>query len=153
MRWCHVAAEADLPSIYHTLANTKKGRIRLVIQTAVEEALNNLNYLDDFPVSTTLATKLQELKWHLPHPANLAIGVNLFCLGSLDEDTMEQQGQLNHHADALYRGNRHLPYYSTSSRYTMGNKMSVCPAPSHNCAIWWNAPEHFGPSSLEVSIQ
>ena len=104
MRWCQVAAEMDLPQIYTTLANTKKGRARVVLQSAVEEALNDLQYVDDFPMSTTLATKIQDLKWHSPMSENFSLGLHLFSLGSLDEETMEQQRQINRHADALYGG-------------------------------------------------
>ena len=104
MRWCQVIAKTDLPPIYSTLANTKKGRTRVVLQTAVEEALSNLQYIEDFPMSTTLATKIQDLKWHSPMTENFSLGLHLFSLGSLDEDTMEQQRQVNRHADALYGG-------------------------------------------------
>ncbi len=104
MRWCQVSSEADLPPIYVQLANTKKGQIRLTLQTAVEDALSNLKYVEDFPVSTSLATKLQELKWHTSLIDNLSTGVNIFCLGTLDEEAMEQQRLLNRHADTLYNG-------------------------------------------------
>ena len=104
MRWCQVASELDLPPIYSTLANTKKGRARVVLQSAVEDALSNLQYVEDFPMSTTLATKIQDLKWHSPMSENFALGLHLFSLGSLDEETMEQQRQVNRHADALYGG-------------------------------------------------
>jgi hypothetical protein len=104
MRWCQVDNEADLPPIYAELANTKKGKIRIVIQTAVEDALANLKYIEDFPVSSSLATKIQELKWHSQLTENLSIGVNIFCLGSLDEEAIERQRQLNQHADALFGG-------------------------------------------------
>ena len=104
MRWCQVSSEADLPPIYEQLANTKKGKVRLALQTAVEDALSNLKYVEDFPISTSLATKLQELKWHTSLMDNLSTGVNIFCLGTLDEEAMEQQRLLNRHADTLYNG-------------------------------------------------
>jgi hypothetical protein len=104
MRWCQVSSEADLPPIYVQLANTKKGKVRLALQTAVEDALANLKYVEDFPVSTSLATKLQELKWHTSLMDNLSTGVNIFCLGTLDEEAMEQQRLLNRHAVTLYNG-------------------------------------------------
>ena len=84
-----MSSEADPPPIYVQLANTKKGQVRLALQTAVEDALSNLKYVEDFPVSTSLATKLQELKWHTSLIDNLATGVNIFCLGTLDEEAME----------------------------------------------------------------
>lgn len=49
MRWCQVANEADLPPIYDLLANTKKGRIRITLQTAIEETLTQLHYVEEFP--------------------------------------------------------------------------------------------------------
>ena len=104
MRWCQVVTESDLPPVYSTLAYTKKGRTRVVLQTAVEEALANLQYVEDFPMSTTLAAKIQDLKWHSPMNDNFALGLHLFSLGSLEEETMEQQRQINRHADALYGG-------------------------------------------------
>lgn len=104
MRWCHVASEIDLPPIYDTIANTKKGKIRVVLQTAVEEALTNLKYIEDFPVSPTLATKIVELKWHSTVKEDFTVGVNIFSLGSLDEETMEDQRRINHHADAIASG-------------------------------------------------
>ena len=104
MRWCQVPSDADLPPVYTTVANTKTGRLLVTIQTAVEEALSNLHYVEDFPVSTTLANKIQDLTWASPMPDNFALGLNLFCLGSLDADSMIQQRQWNQHADALYNG-------------------------------------------------
>jgi hypothetical protein len=104
MRWCQVPAETDLPPIYTTLANTKKGRMRVALQTAIEEALGNLRYVEDFPVSTTLAAKIQDLTWSSPIPDNFTLGINLFGLGSPDAESMAQQRQLNQHADALYGG-------------------------------------------------
>jgi hypothetical protein len=105
MRWCHAASEQDLPPIYETLANTKKGKIRIVLQTAVEEVLTNLNYLEDFPLSPTLATKIVELKWHSQVKDDFTVGLNIFSLGSLDEETMEDQRRINHHADTISSGN------------------------------------------------
>jgi hypothetical protein len=62
MRWCQVATETDLPAIYEILANTKKGNIWSTLQTAVEEVLTNRHYLEDFPLSPTLANKIIDLK-------------------------------------------------------------------------------------------
>ena len=62
MRWCQVEMESDLLPIYNKLANTKKGQIRIVLQTAVEEVLMNLEYLKDFPISPMLANKIVKLK-------------------------------------------------------------------------------------------
>jgi hypothetical protein len=104
MRWCQVANERHLPPIYETIANTKKGRVRLVLQTALEDALTALNYVDDFPVSTTLATKIVELKWHSNLRDDFTVGLNVFSLGSLEEEAMETQRRFNHHADAISGG-------------------------------------------------
>lgn len=104
MRWCQVANEQELPPIYETLANTKKGKIRIVLQTAIEDALTNLRYVEDFPVSPPLATKIVELKWHSLLKDDFTVGLNVFCLGSLEEDVMEDQRKINHHADAIASG-------------------------------------------------
>lgn len=104
MRWCQVSTERDLPPIYDTIANTKKGKIRIVLQTAVEEALTNLRYIEDFPVSPTLATKIVELKWHSSVKEDFTVGLNIFCLGSLEEEVMEAQRRINHHADTIASG-------------------------------------------------
>jgi len=74
------------------------------LQMAIEEALENLKYVEDFPLSTTLATKIQELKWSSALPDNLALGLHIFCLGTLDTEEMEVQRQLNQHADSMYTG-------------------------------------------------
>ena len=42
-------------------------------------------------------------------PDNFVLGLNLFCLGSLEADTMVQQRQLNQHADALCNGDAAAP--------------------------------------------
>jgi hypothetical protein len=105
MRWCQVANEADLPDIYEVLANTKKGKVRLVLQTAVEHTLSRLHYLEDFPLSVTFATKIINLMWNSKIKDNFTVGVNIFALGSLDEETrMEDQRRLNQHANALADG-------------------------------------------------
>jgi hypothetical protein len=104
LRWCQVNSENDLPPIYAELAKTKKGKVRVVLQNAVEEALENLKYVEDFPLSTTLATKIQDLKWASALPDNLSLGVHIFSLGNLDAEAMEVQRQLNQHADAMYAG-------------------------------------------------
>ena len=104
LRWCQVNSEVDLPPIYAELAQTKKGKIRVTLQTAMEEALDNLHYVEDFPLSTTMATKIQDLKWSSAIPDNFSLGVHLFTLGTLDVEAMEAQRQINQHADALYSG-------------------------------------------------
>ena len=101
MRWAQVGSEADLPPIYETLANTKKGNVRIVLQTAVEDALTNLRYLEDFPLSTTLATKITGLKWYSPMSEDFSVGLHLFSFGSLEEENMEHQRRLNQHADTI----------------------------------------------------
>jgi hypothetical protein len=104
MRWCQALTEADLPPIYERLANIKKGTIRRELQTAVEDTLATLNYLEDFPLSLTLAQKVQDLKWYSPTKDNFAVGLNIFSLGSLDDDLMEAQRRVNAHADTIAGG-------------------------------------------------
>jgi hypothetical protein len=104
MRWCHAITEADLPPIYERLANIKKGAMRSELQTAVEDTLANLNYLEDFPLSLTLATKIRELKWHSPLKDNFTAGINIFSLGSLDDELIEAQRCMNSHADTIAGG-------------------------------------------------
>jgi hypothetical protein len=104
LRWCQVNTENDLPPIYAELAKTKKGNFRMVLQNAVEESLENLKYLEDFPLSTTLATKIHDLKWASALPDNLSVGVHIFSLGTLDPEAMEIQRQINQHADSMYAG-------------------------------------------------
>jgi len=99
-----VNTENDLPPIYAELAKTKKGNFRMVLQNAVEESLENLKYLEDFPLSTTLATKIHDLKWASALPDNLSVGVHIFSLGTLDPEAMEIQRQINQHADSMYAG-------------------------------------------------
>jgi len=101
MRYCQVASEIDLPPLFATLANTKKGKIRMTIQGAVEEALRNLNYIEDFPVSASLATKIIELSWASNVKDDFSLGIHIFSLGSLDEHVMAAQRQLNHHHDTI----------------------------------------------------
>ena len=103
MKWCQVASEADLPPIYALLAKDKK-RGRIALQVAVEDTLETLHYTEDFPVSTNLANKIQELKWSSALPDNLSLGLHLFSLGSLDAEVIEEQRLINQHADALYAG-------------------------------------------------
>jgi hypothetical protein len=104
MRWCHATREADLPPIYEQIANTKKGQLRSLLQTTVEDALDTLGYVEDFPVSSTLATKILELKWHSKLPDNFTVGIHLFSLGSLDDEVIEAQRRLNNQADAVTNG-------------------------------------------------
>ena len=105
MRWCQVNDEADLPPIYEALANTKKGKIRVVLQTAMEEdTLATLGYMEDFPVSATLATKIMELKWHSHLHDDFTVGLNIFSFGSMDEEAMEELRCLNQHYDTISNG-------------------------------------------------
>jgi len=104
MRWCQVDSEDDLPPIYDTLANTKKGKIRLALQTALEDSLSNLGYLEEFPVSATLATKIVDLKWHSHLQDDFTVGLNIFCFGSMDEEAMEELRRVNQHYDTITNG-------------------------------------------------
>jgi hypothetical protein len=104
MRWCQVQREEDLPPIYEKIANAKKGRIRSIIQTDLEEILENSNYMEDFPISSTLATKITELRWHSKMKNDFTVGLNIFSFGSLDELTMEEQRRLNKTADMVSGG-------------------------------------------------
>lgn len=104
MRWCQVVREQDLPPIYSALANTPKGRVRLLLQTTIGTALESLRYLEDFPLSTSLATKIIELKWHSPLRDDFTVGLNIFCFGSLEEEEMEAQRRLNLQADTITAG-------------------------------------------------
>lgn len=104
MRWCQVANEADLPPIYDLLANTKKGRIRATLQTAIEETLTQLRYVEDFPLTLTMATKIVDLKWSTTLLDDFTAGLHLFCLGSLEDEEIEAQRRLNSHADTLTGG-------------------------------------------------
>jgi len=104
MRWCLATTEADLPPIYELIANTKKGKIRLALQTAIEDALHNLNYNEEFPISAALANKIVELKWSSQLREDFTVGLNIFCLGSVDDEVMEDQRRLNQHFDAVAGG-------------------------------------------------
>ena len=104
MRWTQVASEADLPQIYHDIANAKKARVRVLIQHAVEQVLANLQYKRDFPVSITLANKIINLQWDSAVIDDLTTGLSVFSFGSLDKISMEHQRRLNQHADTLYMG-------------------------------------------------
>ena len=104
MRWSLANSEADLPPIYELVANTKKGKIRLALQTALEDALHNLNYNEDFPLSASLANKIVELKWSSQLREDFTVGLNIFCLGSVDDEVMEDQRRLNQHFDAVAGG-------------------------------------------------
>ena len=101
MRWCQVDSEADLPPIYETLANTKKGKVRVVLQTAIEDTLSNLGYLEEFPLSATLAAKVTDLKWHSHLQDDFTVGLNIFCFGSMDDEAMEELRRINQHYDTI----------------------------------------------------
>lgn len=104
MRWTQVAAEGNLPPIYATIANAKKSRVRSILQLQIEETLEAYGYLADFPVSPALASKVIDLKWASPLKDDFTVGIHIFALGSLDEETMEIQRQRNTQADVLGSG-------------------------------------------------
>ncbi len=104
MRWCQVDSEADLPPIYETLANTKKGKVRVVLQTAIEDTLANLGYLEEFPLSATMANKIADLKWHSHLQDDFTVGLNIFSFGSMDEEAMEELRRINQHFDTITSG-------------------------------------------------
>jgi len=104
MRWTQVASEADLPQIYHDIANAKKARVRILIQHAVEQVLSNFQYKRDFPVSITLANKIINLQWDSAVVDDLTTGLSIFSFGSLDKVSMEHQRRLNQHADTIFMG-------------------------------------------------
>lgn len=103
MRWAHVTDEANfLAPIHEELANTKKSKVRGTLQKAVEDCLFANNFVEDFPVSTALASKIVELSsWHAALPDDFTCGLNLFAVGALDDDAVEHQRQLNRHANLL----------------------------------------------------
>jgi hypothetical protein len=101
MRWCQVVNEADLPPIYATLANVKKAKVRATLETELAKVLLEAGYLESFPLSPTQATKIVELNWSSMIPDNFAVGINLFNMGSTDEDAMEHQRLLNYQSDTI----------------------------------------------------
>ena len=104
MRWTQVASEADLPQIYHDIANAKKARVRILVQHAVEQVLANYNFKRDFPVSITLANKIINLQWDTAVVDDLTTGLSVFSFGSIDKVSMEHQRRLNQHADTIFMG-------------------------------------------------
>lgn len=101
MRWAHVSDEADLPSIHEAVANAKKSKVRALLQKTVEDCLLTNDLVEDFPLSTALATKVTELSWHSAIPDDFSCGINLFAVGSLDNEAVEFQRQQNRQADLL----------------------------------------------------
>ena len=79
--------------------------LRSILQTAIEECLFTNEFVEDFPVSTALAGKILELSWHSVLPDDFSCGLNLFAVGSLEEDAVESQRQQNHQADLLTANN------------------------------------------------
>jgi hypothetical protein len=110
MRWCQVDNEADLPPIYQEIANAKNDKIRVLLQTAVEKALQSHNYMDDFPLSATLVNKITELRWAASVSEDFSSGINIFTIGCLDDEApIEHQRILNQqphdqHAGTIYAG-------------------------------------------------
>mmetsp|Transcript_6869 Transcript_6869/g.13921 ORF Transcript_6869/g.13921 Transcript_6869/m.13921 type:complete len:711 (+) Transcript_6869:32-2164(+) len=101
MRWAQVHGEDDLPPIHEALSNTKKGKIRALLQKTVEDCLSNNGFVEEFPVTTAMATKIIELNWHTSLPDDFSCGLNLFAVGALDDEAIEVQRTLNHQADLL----------------------------------------------------
>ena len=104
MRWCQAATEADLPAIYTLAARHKKGERRKVLQDAVHDALETLGYHHDFPLSTKLSNKVFDLEWSSRLLDDLGLGLSIFTLGWVVDETAEVQKLRNAQADALYRG-------------------------------------------------
>ena len=101
MRWAQVTDETHLAPIHKELANTKKSKVRGALQKAMEDCLFANDFVEDFPVSTALASKIVELSWYGALPDDFSCGLNLFAVGALDDDAVEHQRQQNRHADLL----------------------------------------------------
>jgi hypothetical protein len=101
MRWSQVVDERHLTPIHEEVANAKKSRLRGLLQTAVEDCLYANDFIEDFPVSTALASKILELNWHSALPDDFSCGLNLFAVGSLETTAVEAQRQQNRQADLL----------------------------------------------------
>lgn len=101
MRWSHALAETDLAPVHELIANTGKSKGQALLQKLVEDCLANSGYVEDFPVSTSLATKIIELNWHTLLPDKFSCGINLFAVGALDDESIEFQKSQNRQADLL----------------------------------------------------
>jgi hypothetical protein len=51
------------PQIYTDLAQAKKENRRITIQAAVSNAMENLGYGQDFPITTNVAGRVVNLEW------------------------------------------------------------------------------------------
>jgi hypothetical protein len=101
MRWAQVPSEGDLPPVYNDLANAKKSDMRIVLEAAIEGALHDMNYVADFPLSPTMSNKITGLKWHSHMTDDFTIGLSIFSVGTLNEESMELQRRMHQHSDAI----------------------------------------------------
>jgi hypothetical protein len=104
MRWCQANNQSQLPQIYTDLAQAKKGNRRITIQAAVSNAMENLGYGQDFPITTKVAARVVDLEWAHQMTNDLSLGLHVFTLGWLTAAETEHVKHQNSVADMMISG-------------------------------------------------
>ena len=115
MRWCQVVSEAEFLPLYSKAANTKKGRLRQLLQSEIRSSMEELGYPHDLQISSRLANRVFDLEWASPLMDDFTLGLNVFTLGWYRKETVEEQKVANARADILYSGEAAPSLTDTSS--------------------------------------
>ena len=105
LRWNQVATGAELPRLWQQLAKAPKGQHRQVVQRAVDETIETLQYSGmRLLISAVTAKKVVSLDWKVYDDDDLSSGLHPFSVGYVSVEEANQQSRANHISDMMYSG-------------------------------------------------
>lgn len=124
LRLTLAAGEADLPEVYHTLANTPKGRHRPVLEDLMGQSLMDLGYDQSqrgYPLSSKTANKILDARLSGFNKDVLAEGLSCFTVGHQAEEVSKAARDNNTQADQV-TGSEAAPSVSDVSKILDADK-------------------------------
>ena len=103
-RWNQVATGDELPRLWQQIAKAPKGQHRQVVQQAVDETIETLQYSGTrLLISAGTAKTVASLDWKV-YDDDLSSGLQPFSVGYVSIEEANQQSRANHISDMMYSG-------------------------------------------------
>jgi hypothetical protein len=105
MRWCQVTTEDQLPQVWRDLAQAPKGKQQQVLNRAVDEAVEALEYKNlNLQVTLAVSKRIFGLEWILFTNDDLGSGLHPFTVGYITPEQAEDQRKRNRMTDLIQSG-------------------------------------------------
>jgi hypothetical protein len=105
LRWNQVATGAELPRLWQQIAKAPKGQHRQVVQRAVDETIEMLQYSSmRLLISAVTAKKVVSLDWKVYDDDDLSSVLRPFSVGYVSVEEANQQSRADYISDMMYSG-------------------------------------------------